>query len=115
MAVVVESMRTCVPASMPRSLASCNSTASSRSQVLASIMLMALCSDDFFGTRHGSTRAKRCVLRESRSANSNSRYEKSISRAITAQRRIVSQVSPIRPHVAEPPTQRPTISSSSGC
>ena len=75
MAVTVESMRTCVPVSIPRSLASCNSTAFSRSQVLASILLMALCSADFFGTRHGSTRAKRCMVRESCSANSNSRYE----------------------------------------
>ena len=73
--VAVESMRTCVPDSIPRCLASCTSTPLIASQVSASIAPTALCSADFFGGLNGSIRAKRFVESESISLNSSSRYE----------------------------------------
>ena len=63
--VAVESMRTCVPDSIPRCLASCTSTPLIACHVSASIALMALCNADFFGGLNGSIRAKRCVDAES--------------------------------------------------
>ena len=71
--VTVLSMRTCVPDSIPCCLASCNSTPLIACHVSASIAPTALCNADFFGTRNGSTRAKRCTEAESSSANSNPR------------------------------------------
>ena len=69
--VAVESMRICIPDSIPCCLASPHRHAVDRLPSGGSSAPMALCSADFFGGCRGSTRAKRLADAESASANSN--------------------------------------------